>query len=207
MHISEGVLSLKWCAAGYTAAAPLAGYALYKTRQEDIPKIAVMSAAFFASSLVHFNVGITSVHLTLIGLTGIVLGVHSVLAILSGLLFQAVMFQHGGLSTLGINTVTMGGTSLAVYGVFRLLRSPLKNRPVLLSLTGGILSGAGVISAALAVAGIIVLAEHEFAGISAVFTLGNGIVALIESAAGTLIIRQLLRVKPELITGESRVGH
>ncbi len=200
MHISEGVLDIKWCVGGYVAAAPLVGYALKKLHQEDIPKVSVVGAAFFAASLIHFRVGISSVHLTLIGLTGLMLGIHSVLAILAGLFFQAVIFQHGGLTTLGINTVTMGAAALIVHGFFILLPKKWRERNLLLSLTGGILSGVGVIVAAGLVALVIYLSSREYAGMAVVFTVANAILAGVEGIAGFFVVSQILRVKPELIT-------
>jgi cobalt/nickel transport system permease protein len=115
MHISEGVLSTPVIIGGYAVSAGLTAAALKRVRRHEIPKIAIMGAAFFVSSLLHFKVGITSVHLTLAGLVGIVLGPPAVLALLAGLFFQAVMFQHGGLSTLGVNTVIFAVPAMLAY--------------------------------------------------------------------------------------------
>ena len=47
MHISDGVLSGQICIASAVAAGTITVYTLKKTRNEDIPRIAVMTAAFF----------------------------------------------------------------------------------------------------------------------------------------------------------------
>ena len=48
------------------------------------------------------------------------LGYFAFPAILIGLFFQAVMFQHGGLTTLGVNTIIMGFPAIVGSYIFRL---------------------------------------------------------------------------------------
>ena len=73
MHISEGVLSAPVLASG----AVLTTIGLYlgfkNLKNEDFPKIAVLSSTFFVASLIHIPIGPTSAHLILNGLTGILL--------------------------------------------------------------------------------------------------------------------------------------
>ena len=125
MHIPDGVLPASVCGAGYAAAAPVAWYSLRKISREtnpreNVPKAAVLTAAFFVVSWIHVPVPPTSVHLVLNGLLGAVLGYYAFPAILIGLFFQAVMFQHGGLTTLGVNAIIMGVPALLSYHVFHL---------------------------------------------------------------------------------------
>ena len=110
MHIPDGVLPVSVTAGGYAATVAITWYSVHKINQkenprEDIPKAALLAAAFFVASLIHIPVPPTSVHLVLSGLLGVTLGYFAFPAILIGLFFQAVMFQHGGLTTLGINAV------------------------------------------------------------------------------------------------------
>ena len=125
MHIPDGVVLATVCAAGYAAAAPVTWYSIRKINQkpnlrEDIPKASLLTAAFFVVSWIHIPVPPTSVHLVLNGLLGAVLGYFAFPAILIGLFFQAVMFQHGGLTTLGINLIIMGVPALISYHIFRI---------------------------------------------------------------------------------------
>ncbi len=203
MHISEGVLSAEYVVGGYVAATALTAVALKKLKKEDIPKVSVMGAAFFVSSLIHFKIGPTSVHLTLIGLTGIVLGAPSILAVLTGLFFQAVMFQHGGLTTLGVNTVTMGCSALAVYYAFSQVRAKLAGKKTLLAAAGGVFSGLGILLATLMVAALLALSSEAFTGMAVFFSISQGILAIVEGVISFLVIQQLLRIKPELILGKS----
>ena len=69
--------------------------------REGVPKASLLTAAFFVASWIHIPVPPTSVHLVLNGLVGAALGYYAFPAILIGLFFQAVMFQHGGLTTPG----------------------------------------------------------------------------------------------------------
>jgi cobalt/nickel transport system permease protein len=77
-----------------------------------------MTSGFFVASLIHVPLGPTSIHLTLNGLVGIVLGPLAFPAILVGLILQALLFQHGGLLTIGVNALMMGLPALIAYKIF-----------------------------------------------------------------------------------------
>ncbi|HZZ78942.1 MAG TPA: CbiM family transporter [Gemmataceae bacterium] len=119
VHISDGVLTMPWLAAGFALAALLLGLSALRVREDEVPRIAILTAAFFVSSLIHVRVGPTSMHLLLTGLVGVVLGLRAPLAIFVGLLMQAALIGHGGYSTLGVNTCVMTLPALFCYGVFR----------------------------------------------------------------------------------------
>src|SRR4051812_17370761 len=106
VHISDGMLSWPWLLAGFALAGALALLAAYRVRDEEIPRIALLSAAFFVASSIHVKLGPSSTHLLLNGLVGIVLGWRAPLAILLGVTLQAVLIPHGGLTTIGVNTCT-----------------------------------------------------------------------------------------------------
>jgi cobalt/nickel transport system permease protein len=121
VHISDGVLTTPWLAAGFGGMVLLMLAGCRRVRDEEIPRIALLTAAFFVASLIHLRVGPTTVHLLLNGLVGVVLGRRSGLAIPLGLLLQAVLFQHGGISTLGVNACVLTVPALAAGGLFGLL--------------------------------------------------------------------------------------
>jgi cobalt/nickel transport system permease protein len=118
VHISDGVLTWPWWAGGFAVAALLALLASWRVRDEEIPRIAVLTAAFFVASLIHVRVGPTSVHLLLNGLVGVVLGRRAPLAILVGLGLQAVLLGHGGFTTVGVNTCVMAIPALLAGWLF-----------------------------------------------------------------------------------------
>jgi cobalt/nickel transport system permease protein len=198
MHISDGILDPKICIGGYVIAACLAGAALKKVKQEDITKISVMGAAFFVSSLIHFKVGFSSVHLTLIGLVGIVLGIHSSLAIITGLFFQAVMFNHGGLSTLGVNAVIFSVPALIVYVIFNMVYKRVRS-PTILGVFAGICAGAAIVLALLSVMALLYFSGEELLGFAYFFSLSNGVLALVEGVVTALAIIQICKVKPQML--------
>jgi ABC-type Co2+ transport system permease subunit len=118
VHISDGVLTTPWLAGGFLVAALLLWFGSFRVRDEEIPRIAILTAAFFVSSLIHIRVGPTSIHLLLSGLVGVLLGPRAALAIFVGLLLQVFLMQHGGYYTLGINTCVMTVPALACAALF-----------------------------------------------------------------------------------------
>lgn len=125
MHIPDGILPASVCITGYAATGGFTWYSLRQINrdpnpQENIPKASLLTAAFFVASWIHIPIPPTSVHLILNGLLGTMLGYYAFPAILIGLFFQAVMFQHGGLSTLGVNATMFGVPALLAYHLFQL---------------------------------------------------------------------------------------
>ena len=125
MHIPDGILPVPVTVAGYAATAAVTWYSVRQINQKanpraEVPKASLLTAAFFVASWIHIPVPPASVHLVLNGMMGAVLGWFAFPAILIGLFFQAVMFQHGGLTTLGVNALIMGVPALAAHGIFRL---------------------------------------------------------------------------------------
>ena len=79
MHVPDGMLPLPVTLAGHAASAALVGFCIYKIKQrgdprDDIPKAALLAAAFFSASLIQIPIPPASVHLVLGGLLGAVLG-------------------------------------------------------------------------------------------------------------------------------------
>jgi cobalt/nickel transport system permease protein len=122
VHIAPGVLSAPWCAGGFVLAGLLAALGCWRIRDEEVPRIALMTAAFFVTSQLHVPAGPTTVHLLLTGLIGVVLGSRAALAIPIGLFLQAALFQHGGFDSLGVNSCVMVLPALGAWQLFGLLR-------------------------------------------------------------------------------------
>jgi cobalt/nickel transport system permease protein len=125
MHIPDGLLPPQVCVGGYAVTGLATWYSLRQINRRDhptadVPKAALLTAAFFLASSLHVPIPPASVHLVLNGLLGVVLGFFSFPAILIGLFFQAVMFQHGGLTTLGVNAAMMGSGALLAYFIYSL---------------------------------------------------------------------------------------
>ncbi len=119
MHISEGVLSPAVLAGGAALAAVGTAIGLKKMDYEAIPRVAILSAAFFVATLIHVPVGPVGLHLVLNGLMGLLLGWLAVPAILIALFLQSLLFQFGGLTVLGVNTVIMALPAVVCFYLFR----------------------------------------------------------------------------------------
>lgn len=115
MHVADGVLSVSVAIGTTVAAVGLIAYSLKGIKEEEVPKISLLTGAFFVSSLINIPIGPTSVHPLLGGFLGLVLGRRAPVGIFIGLILQATLFQHGGLSTLGANTLLMSLPALFIY--------------------------------------------------------------------------------------------
>src|SRR5262245_19877037 len=119
VHISDGYLTPYWIAGGAFVSVLLAILGAFRLREEEVPRIALLTAAFFIASFIHIPVSITSVHLLLNGLLGILLGLRTSIAIPIALFLQAVIPPpHGGVLALGVNSCVMTLPALAVWGLF-----------------------------------------------------------------------------------------
>jgi cobalamin biosynthesis protein CbiM len=116
MHIMEGFLPLYWCVFWYALALPVVVYGAYKMRKlmkanrDVLPLLAVSGAFIFVlSSLKMPSVTGSCSHPTGTGMGAILFGpwMTSVLSIIV-LIYQAIFLAHGGLTTLGANTFSMG---------------------------------------------------------------------------------------------------
>ncbi len=105
VHISDGVLNWPLLALGFALSGLLAVFASWRIREEEIPRVALLTAAFFVASSIHVKLGPTSVHLMLTGLVGVMLGWRAPLAVLIGVTLQALLIPHGGVTTIGVNAL------------------------------------------------------------------------------------------------------
>ena len=197
MHISDGVLSTPIWMCGYVVSATIVAVTTKKIQPEDIPKTAIMTSVFFVASLIHVPIGPTSVHLILNGLLGIILGPFAFTSIFLGLVLQALLFQHGGITTIGVNSVIMGIPALLAYKIFDMHRKfHFKlNVPVF-----GALAGAcGIFLGAIILALLLVTTGSEFIGVAKLAILAHIPVIIIEAIITGFIVSFLKTVKPELL--------
>jgi len=119
MHISEGVLSGEVLGIGAVITVAGTFIGIKDLKFDDYPKVSLLTSAFFVASLIHVPIGPSSSHLVLNGLCGIILGWKSFPAILLALFLQGILFQFGGLTTLGINTTNMALPAVISYHLFK----------------------------------------------------------------------------------------
>ena len=197
MHISEGVLSGQVLISGAALAVTGTVIGLKKLDYDRIPQVAVLSAAFFVASLVHVPVGPASVHLILNGLLGLFLGWVAFPAILIGLILQAVLFQFGGLTSLGVNTVTMGLPAVICFFTFG---AGVRSKRSAVSIISAFLCGfVAVLMGSLMVALALVFTDKPFVSVAKVIVIAHLPVMVIEGLITAMCVRFLKQVKPEIL--------
>jgi cobalt/nickel transport system permease protein len=176
------------------------GIGLKNLETEEIPSMGILSAAFFVASLVHVPAGPASVHLVLNGLLGVILGWKAFPAILVGLTLQALLFQYGGLTTLGVNTLNMALPAIISYYLFGWgVRIGAKQ-----FIFAGTAFAAG--ACAILVSGVFVgfslyLTGEAFLPAAKLVVLAHVPVMLIEGGLTAACALFLRRAKPELLEG------
>lgn len=212
MHIPDGILPAGACLAGYgTAIAAGAGSLAAIKRRPDphraIPRASIFTAAFFVASWVHVPLPPASVHLLLNGLLGVVLGPFAFLAIAIGLFFQAVMFQHGGLTTLGANASIMGIPALLMGAMFRSARPLWRSSRAWTAVLGFSAGAGGIVLAALGFALLLVGTVSpaidpslRSAGVT-VLVAGHLPVAALEGLLTAVVVLFFHQVQPDLLEG------
>jgi cobalt/nickel transport system permease protein len=199
MHISEGILGAPVLATG--AALTVAGTAigLKKMDYEKLPAVALLSAVFFIASLVHVPVGPAAAHLVLNGLCGLLLGWCAFPAILVGASLHAILFQFGGLTTLGVNTFNMAFPAVlmgyicrgGIHGSNSLIRGPIE-----------FFAGAGsIFLAALLVALSLAASGESFRNVAWLIVAAHIPVMVVEGIITVFAIEFLRRIRPEALYG------
>ena len=217
MHIPDGILPVAVAAGGYVAAGATMWYSLRQIDKLDeprqhIPKAALLTATFFVSSLIYIPVPPTSIHLLLSGLMGAVLGYFAFPAIFIGLLFQAIIFGHGGLTTLGVNALILGLPALLAHLIFQLRgRLNLQDSETMTAVFGFLAGAIGVTFAVLTFFTILITtipADMDVAaeqGAIIAMTLAHLPLVIVEGAITAMLVTFLKRVKPELLRGMREV--
>ncbi|MAS05638.1 MAG: cobalamin biosynthesis protein CbiM [Ahrensia sp.] len=193
-HIPDGILSAPVLIGGAVIAAGGVAIALKRLEDRMVPRAAILSAAFFAGSLIAVPVGPSSVHLLFTGLMGVMLGMMAFPAVLVALLLQTVLFGFGGLTTLGVNTV-----NIALPGVLLglalgpAIRAASPGRAAILAAICGALAVAGTGSL---VALSLWLSSPEFVPVAKVMLITYLPLALGEAAVTAAAVGFLSRVQP-----------
>jgi cobalt/nickel transport system permease protein len=196
MHISDGVLPETVSLASYVLAFIGTAWSLKQVKNEDLPKIAVVTSSFFVASLIHLPFGPTSVHLILPGIVGALLGPASFLSITLGLFLQSILFQFGGLTALGANTLMMGLPAFVCGLLFQTIRGTTALRH---GIMGAICGGLGTTLAATILAAFLTIAGKDFFGVAKIALVANIPVLIIEAGISAFTMIFLFRVKPELL--------
>ena len=196
MHLSEGIVEAPVLLAGAAIAAGGVIYGLRAIAPERIMGVAILASAFFVGSLIHVPIGPGSAHLVLGGIMGVTLGWACVPAIGVALLLQAIFFQYGGLTFLGVNTVIMAGPALLCGLLFRPFLSGTQRVQQLAAFAAGFLALA---LSCLLLAAVLVTTDQNFLLTARLLVLGHLPVMVIEGLVTVFIIRFILKVQPDIL--------
>jgi cobalt/nickel transport system permease protein len=132
MHISEGILPAGWALLWFATSIPFIAWGVVQINRRKkldpsyIPLLGIFGAAVFVFSVFPVPVPVagSTAHPAGTGLSAIFPGPFaSVVIAFISLLLQALFLAHGGLTTLGANTFSMGVMgSFFAFGVFLLGR-------------------------------------------------------------------------------------
>lgn len=197
-HIPDGILSAPVLVVGAVIAVAGLGFGLRRLDDKAIPRAAILSAAFFAGSLIAVPVGPSSVHLLLSGLMGLMLGPAAFPAVVVALLLQSLLFGFGGLTTLGVNAVNMavpGVLFAALLGpAIRLTKSP-SLRAGLAALCGALAVFGTGLMAALSLA----LSSSDYTPVASILVATYLPLAIGEAFITATVVSFLARVQPEAL--------
>ena len=213
MHIPDGILPIAVSIGGYAATGLMTWYSLKKINQKEeprkgIPKASLGIAAFFVITMIQIPVPPMSIHLVLTGLLGILLGYYAFPAVLISLLFQAILFQHGGLTTLGINALILGLPAFICYYLFKGAKLYKKHSKVQWIFWGFLIGALGVLMNVLIFMGVVATSLSSAIDIQAekialnALMVGNIPLIIIEGVMTATTIIYLRRIKPSLLEEE-----
>jgi len=199
MHISEGVLSGPVIATGFALAAIGTVIGLKKLDYEHIPQAGVLSASFFIASLIHVPIGPSSVHLILNGIIGLLLGWAAFPAILVALTLQAIFFQFGGITTLGVNTVNMALPAVLCYYMFG--RLIIRKGNLIESIAAFACGFISVFMSAIMVGLSLMFTEENFFDVATLVVAAHIPVMIIEGIIAVFCVAFLKKVQPSMLPG------
>jgi len=198
MHIPDGFLDIKTLA---TTNLISISFLFYVSRRisklilpERIPLMGIASAFVFTIQLIAFPViGGTSVHLLGSVLISVLLGPGSgFLIISSALILQSILFQHGGLISLGANIFNIGiiGCFLG-YLIYRIYPSKI------LAAISSFLTT--IIGAFFCVIELYISQRIDFKVGLVAMLLSHLIIGIIEGAMTFLVLLAIERIRPDLL--------
>ena len=198
MHISEGVLSGPVLLSGAALAAAGTAVGLKKLDYDRIARAGLLAAAFFVASLIHVPIGPSNVHLVLNGIVGLMLGWGAFPAIVVALLLQGILFQYGGLTTLGVNTLIMAVPAVICFYIC----GPLVCRRRAVALPAAFVCGFGSVLLGAVVAGAaLMFTEENFLEVTLLIVTAHIPVMVIEGLITVFCVAFICQVQPGLLPG------
>lgn len=198
MHIPDGLLDVKTVAATSIVSGTALYFAFRKVTPsitpDKIPLMGVLASFVFAIQLLAFPVMIgTSVHITGAVLLAVILGPYTSFILITMILFlQAMLFQHGGILTLGANVLNLGiAGSLVGYLLYSIRRRFLVAgiAAFLVIILGGIFA-----AAELAISG-----KVPFGPALISMALAQSVTGIVEGIVTYSVLNVIHHVRPDLL--------
>lgn len=197
MHIADGILPISLTAGGLAGAAAVVGTSLRHLAPANVPRVGLLTAAFFVASSIHVPVGPVPVHLLLHGLVGIVLGPLSSIAIIVALTLQALLLFEGGITVIGFNLLAMTFGAMAARTIFDALGGQFN--PARAAAAGFLGGSVAVCCSALVVVLGLYLAGEDWIQVRYLVLFAHLPIALIEGCVAGSAAAFIVRVKPDLL--------
>lgn len=119
MHIADGVITAQSTVVVSTVSALIFFISMKQLKQEQIALAAVCSAMFFVASFIHIPFGVTQIHLTLLGVIGLIIGLSGFVSVAIALILQALLMGYGGIASIGVNLFIMGVPVILVHWLYK----------------------------------------------------------------------------------------
>ena len=121
-------------------------------------------------------------------------------AILVALLLQAMLFQFGGPTTLGLNTLIMALPAVVSYYCFRVVVGRDSNEKTMLVFVVAMACGAvAVLGGTLLAAAALIFSQESFLEVAALLVAAHLPVMIVEGIVTGFAVTFLKRVKPSLL--------
>ncbi len=198
LHIVEGALSIPVLGCGAIVSAIGVTIGLRKLDPEKIPHAGLLSAVFFVATLIHVPSGVSSVHLILNGLIGVMLGWAAFPVLLIALLLQAIFFGYGGLVVLGVNLMNVAVPAVLMFYMVQSL-TPYANGTRGMYLAG-IAGGGAVALSAIMVALSLAFSGEEFLLGAKISLIAHIPIMIVEGFITAFIVMFISKVKPSMLT-------
>ncbi len=195
MHIADGVLTLESTAVVSAISLVCLYISIKSIKDEKITLAAAMSAMFFIATFIHVPLGVTQIHLVLIGVIGILIGWMSFISIFIALVLQALLLGYGGVVSLGVNLFVMGMPAIIVYYLYNMDIANRLNEKVKFFLVGFL----GTFFATLFLAIILLFSkpEYEYASYT-IFIVDSGAM-IIEGIISMFLLQFIKKTYPKIL--------
>lgn len=221
----EGFLPLYWCVFWFALSLPVVAYGAYKMKKviksnrDAMPLLAVSGAfVFVLSSLKMPSVTGSCSHPTGTGMGAIIFGpwITSIMAMIV-LIYQAIFLAHGGLTTLGANTFSMGIAGPIVgYLVYKGAMKSQLNLYLAVFLAAMLADWATYVVTSIQLALAFPAASGgvlaSFEAFAAVFAITQVPLAIVEGVVTALMFKYIVQLRSDVllrlkVVSSSTIGH